>query len=90
MLTPIFSTQFKKDYKLCQKRKFSMLLLFEVMKSLENERPLQPKHRNHQLKGDYKGYSECHIAPDWLLIYDIDLSKKEVYFARTGTHSDLF
>lgn len=90
MLTVNFSTQFRKDYRLCQKRGHKMSNLTAVMLDLENEVPLQPKHREHQLQGDYKGYSECHIEPDWLLIYKIDQQAAEIYFARTGSHSDLF
>ena len=64
--------------------------LTAVMLDLENEVPLQPKHKEHQLQGNYKGYLECHIEPDWLLIYKIDQQAGEIYFARTGTHADLF
>ena len=67
-----------------------MQKLVDVMTDLENEVPLQPKHKEHPLQGDYAGSMECHIEPDWLLIYQIDDEIKEVYFARTGTHSDLF
>ena len=90
MLTAIFSTQFRKDYKLCQKRGFNMQSIATVMHDLESEAPLQQKHREHLLQGDFVGYLECHIAPDWLLIYKIDQEEKEIYFSRTGTHSDLF
>lgn len=61
-----------------------------VMLSLESEQPLQPKNKEHLLQGNYAGYLECHIEPDWLLIYRIDKAQKDLYFARTGTHSDLF
>ena len=90
MLNPDYSTQFRKDYRLCQKRRYKMPNIAAVMFALENEIPLQPKHREHQLQGNYKGYTECHIEPDWLLIYKIDQQAKEIYFARTGTHADLF
>ena len=60
----------------------------DVMNDLINEKPLAAKHRNHKLKGNFVGYWECHITPDWLLIYKKDDEK--IYFARTGTHSDLF
>lgn len=59
-----------------------------VMADLINEKPLDAKHRNHKLKGSFAGYWECHITPDWLLIYKKD--NTHIYFARTGTHSDLF
>ncbi len=83
-----YSSQFKKDVKLAIKRSYKMSLLYEVMKALENEEVLDVKHREHPLTGNYKGYLECHIDPDWLLIYKIN--GQDLYFARTGTHSDLF
>ncbi len=60
----------------------------DVITDLINEKPLDEKHRNHKLKGNFNGYWECHITPEWLLIYKKD--NKNIYFARTGTHSDLF
>jgi len=64
--------------------------ILAVMSDLENEIPLAAKRKEHPLHGKYKGSLECHINPDWLLIYDRDIKKKEIYFVRTGTHSDLF
>ena len=90
MRTAVYSTRFKKDYKLCQKRGHSMLKLLTVMSDLENEVQLSPALKEHPLIGDYSGCLECHIEPDWLLIYQIDYIIKEVYFVRTGTHSDLY
>ena len=90
MLNPIYSTQFRKDYKLCRKRGCKMQGLTKIMLDLESETPLPPKNREHLLQGKYKGYTECHIEPDWLLIYKIDKKAEELYFARTGTHADLF
>jgi mRNA interferase YafQ len=58
------------------------------MKLLTQEKPLLPKHRNHKLKGEYIGYWECHIEPDWLLVYK--KTETHIIFARTGSHSDLF
>jgi len=60
------------------------------MTDLENEIALSPRLKEHFLQGEYAGSLECHIEPDWLLVYQIDDDIKEVYFARTGTHSDLF
>jgi len=60
------------------------------MKTLENRIPLEIKHQDHQLNGNYIGYRECHVEPDWLLIYRIDEKSNTIYFVRTGTHSDLF
>ena len=95
MREPTYSTQFKKDFKRCQKRGYSMQSLLAVMSDLENKIPLDPKHKEHLLIGDYAGCLECHVESDWLAIYQIDDDKtadeeKEVYFVRTGTHSDLF
>jgi mRNA interferase YafQ len=59
-----------------------------IIEALIEEKPLAAKHKNHKLKGDYVGYWECHIEPDWLLVYKKD--DQHIYFARTGTHSDLF
>ena len=83
-----YSTQFKKDLKLMTKRRYKMSRLYEVMKALESEEVLDEKYKEHPLFGNYKGYLECHIESDWLLIYKID--HQDLYFARTGTHSDLF
>jgi len=88
MRTVRYSSQFKKDVKLAAKRGYKMTRLYEVMKALENEEVLDAKYKEHSLVGNYKGYLECHIEPDWLLIYKID--GRDLYFARTGTHSDLF
>ena len=90
MLTPIYSTQFKKDYKRCQKRNYVMQNLIAVMSDLEEEIPLAEKYKEHPLHGDYEGCLECHVEPDWLLVYQIDKEISELYFVRTGTHSDLF
>ena len=70
------------------KHGYKMTRLYEVMKTLENEEVLEAKYKEHPLIGNYKEYLECHIESDWLLIYKID--GKDLYFARTGTHSDLF
>lgn len=90
MLTADYSSQFKKDLKLMEKHGLSMQKIFLAMVDLQNEAPLPPKYKEHQLGGDYKGFSECHIEPDWFLVYKIDKEAGEIYFARTGTHSDLF
>ncbi|MCE5294753.1 MAG: type II toxin-antitoxin system YafQ family toxin [Chlamydiales bacterium] len=65
-----------------------MSKLGEIIKKLCNQEALDAKHRNHKLKGNYKGRWECHIEPDWLLVYY--KSKTEIIFERTGSHSDLF
>jgi mRNA interferase YafQ len=88
MLDPIRSSQFKRDYKLAKKRGKNLSKLITIMDKLMSEELLDPKHRDHPLIGDYKRCRECHIEPDWLLVYSI--TKREIYFIRTGTHSDLF
>ena len=88
MLNLVRSKQFKKDYKLAKSRGKSMKKLIDIMDKLMNEEPLEQKHRDHNLTGDYVGCRECHIEPDWLLIYS--KTDCDIYFIRTGTHSDLF
>jgi mRNA interferase YafQ len=88
MLNPVRTTQFKRDSKLVEKRGKKMGKLKEVMIKLINEEPLEEKHRDHKLSGDYIRHRECHVEPDWLLIYR--LIGTEIHFVRTGTHSDLF
>ena len=90
MLNPTFTGPFKKDRKLLQKRHKNMDKLNEVMTMLITEQPLLPKHENHPLHGKYKGKWECHVEPDWLLIYRIESENNRVIFYRTGTHSDLY
>lgn len=65
-----------------------MSRLYTVMKSLENEEVLDSIYKEHRLIGNYKGFLECHIEPDWLLVYKIN--NQDLFFARTGTHADLF
>ena len=88
MLKPFYTNPFKRDYKLQQKRHKDLNLLNDVMMALVKEDPLPAKNHDHPLQGDYKNYRECHIEPDWLLIYKIESGS--IYFVRTGTHSDLF
>ncbi|GHU85107.1 hypothetical protein FACS1894198_2310 [Clostridia bacterium] len=90
MMKAIFSTKFRKDYKQMEKRNFNMHKLISVMALLEKEILLSPKYKKHPLEGTYKSCMECHIEPDWLLIYRIHSETKTLYFVRTGTHSDLF
>lgn len=66
------SSKFKKDYKLAKKRGYNMALLQEVVDLLASGEPLPDKYRDHSLTGDYNGYRECHVLPDWLLIYRIE------------------
>ena len=87
-LTVKFTTQFRKDYKLAMKRGLRIALLEEVVERLARGEPLPEKNRDHALTGDWVGHRECHIQPDWLLIYY--QTDTELYLYRTGTHADLF
>lgn len=84
------TTRFQKDLKRLQKRGYDLSLLTAVIKKLAAGEPLPEKNRDHWLTGDYSGCRECHIAPDWLLIYEIDGNALILYLTRTGSHSDLF
>lgn len=90
MLKIVPSNQFKKDLKLAKKRGCKIELLREVVNTLAQEQKLDKKYRDHRLAGDYHGFRECHIEPDWLLIYRIDQDALELFLFRNGTHSDLF
>jgi len=84
------TAKFQKDLKRAEKRGYTIELLTEVIKKLAAGEKLPPKYKDHALKGKYKGCRECHITPDWLLIYEISEGKLFLYLTRTGTHSDLF
>ena len=88
MLDVRYSTKFKRDFKICAKRRYNMALLQSIIDTLRIPDTLPPKNVDHNLSGNYAGYRECHISPDWLLIYRQD--EKELYLYRTGTHADLF
>lgn len=90
MLTIKYQAAFKKDYKRIVKRGYDMRLLEKVIELLANQKPLLEKNRDHQLSGDYAGCRECHITPDWLLIYEVADEELILYLTRTGSHSDLF
>ncbi len=84
------SNRFKKDVRLSQKRGYDLSLLTEVVRKLANGETLDEKHKDHALLGEYSGFRECHITPDWLLIYQIVEHELILFLSRTGTHSDLF
>ncbi len=84
------TTQFKASYKLAKKRGLDISLLEDIIEKLRTDEPLEPKHRNHELKGNYKGIWELHIQPDWLLLYYKDEDVLVLTLVDTGTHSDLF
>ena len=90
MLTIKYQSAFKKDYKRIVKRGYDIRLLEEVISILANQEPLPEKFRDHSLLGKYTGCRECHITPDWLLIYEIDGDELILYLTRTGSHSVLF
>ena len=90
MLKIVPSNQFKKDLKLARKRGCKIEHLRDVVNALANEQKLDEKYRDHGLTGKYKGFRECHIEPDWLLVYRINQDSLELFLFRTGTHSDLF
>lgn len=82
------SSQFKRDRRRCIKRGYDMSLLNDVVNTLLIPALLPEKNRDHTLSGEWSGDRECHILPDWLLIYRV--TGNELYLVRTGTHSDLF
>ncbi len=90
MLNLRYSSKFKKDYKTIIKRGYNPKLLEDVLSILCAEEPLPLKYRDHNLSGSYEGHRECHITPDWLLIYKIEQNILILTLTRTGTHSDLF
>ena len=90
MLKIRYSSRFKKDYKSIVKRGYDTKLFEEVLSILVQEKTLPQKYIDHPLAGNYSGHRECHITPDWLLIYKIEKDILILSLTRTGTHSDLF
>lgn len=89
MLTIKYQTAFKKDYKRVKKRGYNISLLEEVIDKLANQEELDKKYKDHALVGQWIGFRECHIAPDWLLIYQIKEDELVLTLTRTGTHTEL-
>lgn len=89
-LQVVWTSKFKKDYKLAIKRGWDIDLLDNAIRLLASAKPLPKEYNDHPLFGDWKGYRECHIEPDWLLVYRIEKSILVLSLQRTGTHSDLF
>jgi len=85
-----YTNRFKKDYKLCKKRGLDITLLKEVISILESTGTLPQKYQPQPLKGKFQGKMECHILPDWLLIWQQDDKGLILLFTNTGTHADLF
>lgn len=91
MLKYFISSQFKKDYKKCIKSPNRNIKdLQKIMEILASQQIIDEKYKDHSLKGNYRGYRECHIYPDWLLIYSIEADQEQISFVRTGSHSELF
>ena len=90
MLTLKTTAKFRKDYKRMKSQGKDMSLLKDVIDTLLEEKPLEARHRDHPLSGSYIGFRECHILPDWLLIYAVNHEQLILTASRTGTHSDLF
>lgn len=86
----VWTTRFKRDYKLAMKRHLNIDLLDDIIRALSRGETLPEKNRDHELTGNWAGHRECHIQPDWLLVYRIDDDVLVLTLARTGTHSDLF
>ncbi len=85
-----YTTQFKREYKLALKRGYKEALIQKVITLLVTKTPLPAKYKAHKLSGNYKDCLECHILPDWLLIWRTDEATNVLVLIRTGTHSDLF
>ena len=90
MRTIKYQAAFKRDYKRIKKRGYNIRLLEQVIALLAEGQELPASYRDHALTGDYSGCRECHIAPDWLLVYEVLQDELLLYLTRTGTHSDLF
>ena len=86
----VLTGKFKKGLKLARKSGLNLKLLDDIVEKLLNGIPLEEKHLDHELKGKYKGFRECHIQPDWLLIYLLENDVLTLTLVDTGTHSDLF
>lgn len=85
-----FTSAFKKSYKLMKKRGLDMSALDDVVDTLRQGKPLDEKHHDHALTGNFVGFRECHIKPDWLLIYLIENNILTLTLVDTGSHSDIF
>ena len=87
--TPIFATKFKRDLARVERQGKDSAKIKSVIGSLLNDTPLSPKHKDHGLTGSWKGCRDCHIEPDWLLIYEV-VGTEELILHRTGSHAELF
>ena len=91
MLEIAYTSQFRKDFRRLKKSgRYDVEQLESIIEKLSEEKPLEARHRNHLLKGHLAGFYECHICPDWLLIYETDRQTTHLRLVRTGSHSELF
>ena len=90
MLKIVYTTQFKKDYKKLNKTGYDLTKINHVINLLANNEKLSDKYKDHKLQGKFSQYRECHIEPDWLLIYEIDNGILVLMLYRVGSHSELF
>ena len=90
MLSMKFTSRFKRDYKAIKKRELDETLLKNILDMLANKQPLPERCFDHFLGGEYANCRDCHILPDWILIYQVEPETNTLYLIRTGTHSDLF
>ncbi len=86
----VWTTKFKKDYKLAIRRHLDIDLLDDIIRALSRGETLPEKNKDHELSGNWAGHRECHIQPDWVLVYRIDDDILVLTLARTGSHSDIF
>lgn len=86
----VWTAQFKRDYKKAVKRHMDIALLDDIVRALARGDTLPEKHQDHALVGSWIGYRECHILPDWLLVYRIEHNVLVLTLSRTGSHSDIF
>ncbi len=84
------TSKFKKELKTIKKRNYDLTIMNYVVDTLASGKSLEPKYKDHSLSGNYKGCRECHLIPEWLLIYQIKENDLILYLTRTGSHSDLF
>ncbi len=88
MLKIVYDNYFKRQLKSCQKKRYNMSVFQIVLELLAKSEPLPAKYKDHSLSGKWKGYRECHLAPDWLLIYQT--TDEDLILAATGSHDELF
>jgi mRNA interferase YafQ len=89
-LIVVTTSRYERDAKRIRKRGAEMSRLVAVVDALRRRQPLAVRHRDHPLKGEWKGWRDCHVEPDWVLVYRVDEEKGELILGRTGSHADLF